>query len=354
MVMSLLLKVYLGSQWLISLLIMILLGLAYGLGFFFNILLIFFLLSSLIRCFSTLGYFASGSLNLIFFKKPLPKENQPAFLYMLIQWFFILTTFLCIQSAMIPVQLTQNELQEFKIYIILACLIHFICSFFPPTKVPKSWLFFYVLISLFVAIELIRYHWPYSMDSAIELMNPLATKSVVFQGGRSSIYNHHYTVNGQSYAVDLIPDESMAQSQMTTLTDFPCFNTAVYAPISGTVHKLRDDIKDNSVGTTNIRTPEGNFVILKIKNNKYAVLAHFKKASINISVGQTLKKGDFMGRCGNSGNSTAPHIHLQVQNEKDMWNPNNKTFPIKFLSNNTWVHPKRNMVLDPGITPNPN
>tara|TARA_Y100000589_G_scaffold197174_1_gene186316 strand:+ start:418 stop:1476 length:1059 start_codon:yes stop_codon:yes gene_type:complete len=343
---------YLGIQWLISLLIIIILGFSYGLGFFFNFLFLFFILSSLIRCFSSLGYFALGSLNLKYLRKPLPTRDKAAFFYMAMQWIFIVTTFLCIQSAIVPIQFTNNELQEWKIYIISACIIHFFCSFLPPVRIPKSWLFFYVLVSMFVAVELIRYHWPYKIDSAIKLINPFNVHSRVFQGGRSSIYNHHYTVNGQSYAVDLVPNESMAQSQMTTLTDFPCFNTAVYAPIDGTVNKIRNIIRDNSVGTTNVRSPEGNFVILKTRDRRFAVLAHFKKESIKVSVGQAVKTGDFLGLCGNSGNSTVPHIHLQIQSENDIWHPNNKTYPVKFLSNQRWLQPKRNMILDHTIAKN--
>ena len=339
-------KFYSGLQWLISSFIVVLLGLVYGLGLFFNVLLIFFILSSIVRCFSTLGYFSFGLLDHGFRKKP--KQNQYAFTYMLSQWFFIITTYLCVQSALIPIQFTQNELIEWKSFVALASVIHFILSFIPPINIYKSWLFFYLLISLFISVELIRYHWPYKVDSSIELMNPLATKAVVFQGGRSSIYNHHYSVSGQSYAVDLVPDASMAQTQMTTLNDFPCFNSKIFAPIDGEVHKVRDGIHDNSVGTTNVKTPEGNFVILKTMNDKFAILAHFKKGSIKVNKGDAIKKGQFIGKCGNSGNSTAPHVHLQIQNEENMWSPTNVTFPIKFLSNSIWVQPKRNLILDAG------
>ena len=339
-------KFYHGLQWLISLSMIVILGLSYGLGLFFNVLLIFFIISSIVRCFSTLGYFSFGVLDRSFHKQP--KHNQNAFTYMLCQWFFVITTYFCLQSAIIQIQFTQNELFEWKIYIFLASVIHLIISFIPPINIPKSWVFFYLLISLFVSLELMRYNWPYSTDAAIELMNPLTTKAFVFQGGRSSVYNHHYKVNGQSYAVDLVPNSSMAQTQMTTLDDFPCFDSNVLAPIDGEVHKVRDGIRDNSVGTTNIRTPEGNFVILKTKNNQYAVLAHFKRESIIVSKGEKLKKGDLIGKCGNSGSSTAPHIHLQIQNEDNMWSPTNKTFPIKFLSNSVWMQPKRNLILDAG------
>ena len=66
--------------------------------------------------------------------------------------------------------------------------------------------------------------------------------------------------------------------------------------------------------------------------------------------GRKLKKGDLIGKCGNSGSSTAPHIHLQIQSEDNMWSPTNRTFPLKFLSNSIWIQPKRNLVIDAGAS----
>lgn len=36
--------------------------------------------------------------------------------------------------------------------------------------------------------------------------------------------------------------------------------------------------------------------------------------SVLVKKGQMVKKGEVIGRCGNSGNTTEPHVHFQVQN----------------------------------------
>ena len=59
--------------------------------------------------------------------------------------------------------------------------------------------------------------------------------------------------------------------------------------------------------------PAGNHVVLRVAPNRYAFLAHFQRGTITVKVGAHLKRGDLLGRCGNSGNSDFPHIHLHIQ-----------------------------------------
>ena len=46
--------------------------------------------------------------------------------------------------------------------------------------------------------------------------------------------------------------------------------------------------------------------------------AHFKQHSIIVKQGQKVKSGELLGQCGNSGNSTEPHLHFHLQNVEDM------------------------------------
>ena len=58
----------------------------------------------------------------------------------------------------------------------------------------------------------------------------------------------------------------------------------------------------------------GNYILISHKNNEYSLLAHLEYSSINVSIGEKVHQGDLIGKCGNSGNSSEPHLHFQVMN----------------------------------------
>jgi murein DD-endopeptidase MepM/ murein hydrolase activator NlpD len=55
-------------------------------------------------------------------------------------------------------------------------------------------------------------------------------------------------------------------------------------------------------------------VIIDHGNSEYSVLAHLKLGSVRVKVGQKVMPGTMIGRCGNSGNSPVPHLHIHLQN----------------------------------------
>ena len=57
---------------------------------------------------------------------------------------------------------------------------------------------------------------------------------------------------------------------------------------------------------------------MKCSDHVYAELVHLQMGSIKVSVGQSVKKGDVLGKVGHSGNSYAPHLHFQLMNSSDV------------------------------------
>ncbi|WP_426949767.1 M23 family metallopeptidase [Ornithinimicrobium sp. W1679] len=47
-------------------------------------------------------------------------------------------------------------------------------------------------------------------------------------------------------------------------------------------------------------------------------LCHLRQGSLTVAPGQRLAAGQVVGRCGNSGNSTEPHLHLQALDQIDV------------------------------------
>ena len=61
----------------------------------------------------------------------------------------------------------------------------------------------------------------------------------------------------------------------------------------------------------------GNHVIMQRDGGGYVVLAHLRAGSLRVAEGQRVEVGQELGRCGNSGNSTQPHVHIQVMDSPD-------------------------------------
>jgi urea transporter len=97
------------------------------------------------------------------------------------------------------------------------------------------------------------------------------------------------------------------------LTDFHAFDLPVVSPAWGTVLSCRSDLPDNTPGEVNLADNWGNHVLLQLPAGPSVLLAHLRQGSVSVAPGQWLAPGAPVGRCGNSGRSTQPHLHLHVQ-----------------------------------------
>jgi urea transporter/murein DD-endopeptidase MepM/ murein hydrolase activator NlpD len=95
--------------------------------------------------------------------------------------------------------------------------------------------------------------------------------------------------------------------------DYHCFGKAILAPFDGVVSEIANHIPDNKIGDINTKDNWGNTVIIKQKDDFYAKLCHLKYHSVEVNPGDAVKKGQLVGRCGNSGRSPYPHLHFQFQ-----------------------------------------
>jgi murein DD-endopeptidase MepM/ murein hydrolase activator NlpD len=61
----------------------------------------------------------------------------------------------------------------------------------------------------------------------------------------------------------------------------------------------------------------GNHVILDLGNGAYAAYAHLQRGSLTVREGERVHAGQVLARCGNSGNSSEPHLHFQLMDGPD-------------------------------------
>ena len=140
---------------------------------------------------------------------------------------------------------------------------------------------------------------------------------MVFCGGDTKELNQHHDVANQRYAFDFLRVDKNGKSHKndgTSNEDYFAFGQKVLAPADGEVTDVIEGVRDNTPGSLNPYSALGNAVIIKHQEHEVSVLAHFKQNSICVKVGDKVKKGQLLGLCGNSGNSSEPHIHYHLQN----------------------------------------
>lgn len=154
-----------------------------------------------------------------------------------------------------------------------------------------------------------------------DLILPFNGEWFVFWGGDKKELNYHVEDEAQKNAFDLVIIDEKGKSFKTdgkTNEDYYAFGKELIAPCDAEVVLVVDGIKDNTPGELNPIYIPGNTVILKTSKNEFLFFAHFKQNSIVVSQGQKVKKGELLGLCGNSGNSSEPHLHFHMQNVEDM------------------------------------
>ncbi|GBD17227.1 Murein DD-endopeptidase MepM [bacterium HR26] len=142
----------------------------------------------------------------------------------------------------------------------------------------------------------------------------------VYNGGVTPETSHSWGLAGQRYAYDLVVCDEDGRSCRVDPARRPedCYSWGqpVVAPAGGVVVTARDGHRDCPwVGIVDpfAWSPLGNVVVIRHAEREYSLLAHLQRGSVCVRPGQPVEAGQMVGRCGNSGHSTEPHLHFQVQ-----------------------------------------
>ena len=138
-------------------------------------------------------------------------------------------------------------------------------------------------------------------------------------GGRRPDQNYHITAPDQRFAYDfvLVRDDRVHTGRGTANAEYHCFGAPVLAPAAGVVVQAVDSIADNVPGQRNRVSPPGNYVVIDHGEDERSFIAHFRRGSVRVRPGERLAASQRIGECGNSGNSTLPHVHYHLQTGTD-------------------------------------
>ena len=138
---------------------------------------------------------------------------------------------------------------------------------------------------------------------------------------------HRYVTNpmngtlepSETFAIDWVKIDAQGHAFRTdgkAPEDWYCYGVDVLAAAPGTVVEVMRDLPNVAPG----KNPEGltvaqiagNRVIIDMGHGHYAMYAHLAPGSIPVRVGDYVQQGQKIGLLGNTGNSSAPHLHFQV------------------------------------------
>ncbi|MEI2775461.1 MAG: M23 family metallopeptidase [Tetrasphaera sp.] len=173
---------------------------------------------------------------------------------------------------------------------------------------------------------------------------PLDGPCLVQNSPANRVPSHGSDAFGSSHAIDLVPlgahGRSAPSSWRRWLSSeqpeiFAGFGMPVLAPLAGSVAAVHDGEADHEARRSVLTTIPylltqagrarggagalaGNHVVIAAgPTGRYVLLAHLQRESAVVAVGQRVEAGEVIGACGNSGNSTEPHVHLQVSDSLD-------------------------------------
>jgi hypothetical protein len=123
----------------------------------------------------------------------------------------------------------------------------------------------------------------------------------------------------ETFAIDWVPlrDGRLFEGAGTRNEQWFGYGQAIVAAAAGTVTAVRDGVPDQMPNQppVGIHTPEdfaGNYVIVQIAPDVWAAYAHLIPGSVAVAVGDRVTVGQPLGLLGNTGNSSAPHLHFQL------------------------------------------
>lgn len=162
----------------------------------------------------------------------------------------------------------------------------------------------------------------------------------VGHGGADESINYHAPHPVQAYSYDIskmnIWGNRAKGLTPSDLEDYAIYNQKLYSPCTGTIEQAVDqyeDVPPMEAADGKVDEPAGNHIAIQCKGVTVWI-AHMKPGSLKVGLGGSVAEGEWIGRVGNSGNTTEPHLHIHAAKDGEGLPI---TFNGRFLKRNSLV-----------------
>lgn len=191
-----------------------------------------------------------------------------------------------------------------------------------------------------------------SVEIPLQPPEPPVPLRLPFEGYWRVVQGHGCETNhlpgfGGDYAWDFValgPDGRHVREAFPVTrrnVDTFSFGRTLLAPVGGIVVSVTDGAADQEgledyprrSMIDSLHAPDwifGNYVVIGVSDDIFVLIGHLERGSIQVRRGDRVSAGQPIARCGNSGNTIEPHVHLQVMNRADPSDPNVRGLPAAF------------------------
>ena len=164
---------------------------------------------------------------------------------------------------------------------------------------------------------------------------PFCGRWTVVNGGATEALSHAWELIHQRYAYDFVIREEAGRTfegDPKSVCSYFCYGQDILAIADGEVVSVKDTHPDSRVdgerAYCDASEIAGNVIVIQHHEREYSLVAHLMPKSATVQVGDRVKQGQVIAKCGNSGNSSQPHLHFQLQEGRRFFF--SATLPIAF------------------------